>query len=346
MTFSCIKIKRKFRMKFGMPNYSVEAAKPGDAVADNEEDESGDVARESLQEPSRALSKSASSASAASDSSCLLDTTSGQTSSSPSAAARPQRDSKSSCLPPPPYVPSLDSMPSLPNASTCDSFAAIDSATTHSACFISHVFSSRLWQAGPNAASKLGSLRPPPVALDLPAQPPPATTKSSISHSSSSGKISDASARQQGGLVSRLITNRIDRLIGRGRHSAPAHSPPPSALLKSPRNQQLAALQQQHQQAKLYERINLKSKVKEHLYSPLHFEAEAKTLSSKHLLHNFQQTQDKARKLRDDLSEKKRPLQPGSNKRGSYNAASNGIGKRVLRPGSLAAATDCICVCT
>jgi len=305
MTFSCIKIKRKFRMKFGMPNYSVEAAKPGDAVADNEEDESGDVARESLQEPSRALSKSASSASAASDSSCLLDTTSGQTSSSPSAAARPQRDSKSSCLPPPPYVPSLDSMPSLPNASTCDSFAAIDSATTHSACFISHVFSSRLWQAGPNAASKLGSLRPPPVALDLPAQPPPATTKSSISHSSSSGKISDASARQQGGLVSRLITHRLDRLIGRGRHSAPAHSPP--ALLKAPRNQ--PALQQQHQQAKLYERINLKSKVKEHLYSPLHFEAEAKTC-------------------------------------GSYNAASNGIGKRVLRPGSLAAATDCICVCT
>jgi len=331
MTFSCIKIKRKFRMKFGMPNYSVEAAKPGDAVADNEEDESGDVARESLQEPSRALSKSASSASAASDSSCLLDTTSGQTSSSPSAAARPQRDSKSSCLPPPPYVPSLDSMPSLPNASTCDSFAAIDSATTHSACFISHVFSSRLWQAGP--ASKLAPLRP--VALDL----PPA--KSSISHSSSSGKISDASARQQGGLVSRLSTSRIDRLIGRGRHSAPAHSPP--ALLKAPRNQ--PALQQQHQQAKLYERINLKSKVKEHLYSPLHFEAEAKTLSSKHLLHNFQQTQDKARKLRDDLSEKKRPLQPGSNKRGSYNAASNGIGKRVLRPGRLAAATDCICVC-
>lgn len=82
MTFSCIKIKRKFKMKFSVPNYSVEAANP----ADIECDESTDVVNDNLKDTSRAYAFSKSStttASATSDSSCVLDTsTSAQTSSS------------------------------------------------------------------------------------------------------------------------------------------------------------------------------------------------------------------------------------------------------------------------
>jgi hypothetical protein len=152
--------------------------------------------------------------------------------------------------PPPPYVPSLQSMPSLPNSSMSASFGAIDSNTTNSAhCFITHLISSS------------HNVLIAPTAIPI--------TKSSVSHSSSSGKISDISHNKQNNLVTRLISNRMEKLklISKNRASLdpillqnPAKGPAP--FIKSP------------QQPKLYDRINLKSKLKEHLYSPLHFENE------------------------------------------------------------------------
>lgn len=58
------------------------------------------------------------------------------------------------------------------------------------------------------------------------------------------------------------------KLIGKNRTNLdPIHLPNPGnkATTKTP---------QQQKQVKLYDRINLNSKMKEHLYSPLHFEAE------------------------------------------------------------------------
>ena len=81
MTFSCIKFKRKFKMKFNMSNYSVE----GPNLEEDEDcSESADVVRDDLKDSSRSYALSKSSTTTGSESSCNLDTSSGgQTSSSP-----------------------------------------------------------------------------------------------------------------------------------------------------------------------------------------------------------------------------------------------------------------------
>jgi len=339
-------------MKFGMPNYSVEAAKPGDGPNEEDTENTDVIPSITIQDTSRSYALSTTTSN--SDSSCILDS-SNHTSSSPNVNTKP--DFKSPSLPPaPPYIPSLDSMPSLPSTS----LSHLDSTTTHSACFISHVFSSILWQQSSHLNQNI-YLSQPGSSVDLDpsktAKQQANITQSSISNSSSSGKISDVSGKQLG-LVTRLITNRIEKF--RQRHSEPSHSSNNSQVLKSPRLQQLKSQQFeqkqsqkqsqkqpqkqiqkqiQQQQVKVYDRINIKSKVKEHLYSPLQFEANV-VLSSRDLLQNFQQIHDKVRRQhqtasypRDDFKvqkineiEKKKPLNQ-SNKRNSYNVANNGTGK-------------------
>ena len=319
MTFSCIKFKRKFKMKFNLSNYSVEAAK---SEEEKEEEENGHIVKLELQDTSRSYALSKSSAtSASSNSSCNLDIdTSGtglsRTSSTPNGTANdslidnesklsksslvksakksakdwdknklenvsenalddktnlkaqkqirkkaetrfssPLKSKTNTLLPPqtPPYVPSLDSMPSLPNSSTSASIAAIDSSNTTnttSTSFISHLISSSHNVLLPAASAVL-------------------TTKSSVSNSSSSGKISDSSAtNKQANLVSRLISNRMDkfRLINKRSqeliHEVNASTQQHASL---PGNYQ-THLHHQNSQLKVYDKINLKSKLKEVIF--------------------------------------------------------------------------------
>ena len=157
-----------------------------------------------------------------------------------------------------------------------------------------------------------------------------------MSNSSSSGKISDSSSKQHS-LVSRLISNRIDKfkLIGKNRHQSPNSQPAPeiNVIPQSPLIQ--------HHQFKLYDKINLKSKLKEHLYSPLHFESEPKVFNSKNLGHNInnsspallkkQLKNNNSNNLKEDSRTRKdhQSLKERSNleKRDSYSPYKNGTGK-------------------
>ena len=164
----------------------------------------------------------------------------------------PLKSKTNTLLPPqtPPYVPSLDSMPSLPNSSTSASIAAIDSSNTTntSTSFISHLISSS-------------------HNVLLPAAAVP--TKSSVSNSSSSGKISDSSAtNKQANLVSRLISNRMDKFkLMNKRSQELIHEVNTSTQQHAslPANHQ-THLHHQNSQLKVYDKINLKSKLKEVIF--------------------------------------------------------------------------------
>lgn len=105
------------------------------------------------------------------------------------------------------------------------------------------------------------------------------------------------------------------KLIGKNRTNLdPIHLPNPGnkATTKTP--------QQQQQQVKLYDRINLKSKLKEHLYSPLHFETEKMAYNIKY---NQGQRLKNLNYPRDDFVRDKR----------EFRAEQSNLNKKVHRTG-------------
>lgn len=126
-------------------------------------------------------------------------------------------------------------------------------------------------------------------------------------------------------------------MIGKNRHQSPTNQPTPEINVtpQSP-------LIQQHNQFKLYDKINLKSKLKEHLYSPLHFESEPKVFSSKNLGHNMNnpspallKKQLKSNNLKDDLRTKSfMKEQLNTEKRNSYRLSPNKNGTNNFLPNS------------